>query len=133
VNDLTGENYILVETFSGAVENSPAEYLIRVDFYDIEEVKSTFVPQNGGRIEYDYIRKEAVRLKWSPLSALDPGAGSFGQALDGVRYKLVFSENQNAVLDSVCAIKRASSVYTVYEDIDGDNEYEVDLKSGIAT
>lgn len=56
---------------------------------------------------------------------------------EGVRYKLVFSENSDAVMDSVCAIKRygiaQSKVFTVYEDIDGDNEYITELPRGVDT
>lgn len=41
---------------------------------------------------------------------------------DGVRYKLVFSKNMYAVLDSVCAIKKAG-IYTITEDTDNDLEF----------
>jgi len=45
---------------------------------------------------------------------------------------LVFSPNPNAIMESVCAIKKAAglSVFTVYEDTDGDNEYIAELPRG---
>ena len=65
-----------------------------------------------------------MRLSWPPLASLS-------QNVTGVRYKLVFSESPDAVMDSVCAIKSGQSqVFTVYEDIDGDNAYDIELPRG---
>ena len=86
--------------------------MLRVDFYDsiLHGLQTTnyFMPQDGGRIHYEYLRRKGnVKISWGPLykvSLNDPLSTT--KSLEGVKYKLVFSENQNAVMDSVCAIKR---------------------------
>jgi hypothetical protein len=75
INDLEGENYILVESFSMS-SDTKIEYLIRVDFFDNTlhgmVMKNHYIPEDGGRIRYDYARnrKGNVRLNWSPLYSL---------------------------------------------------------------
>ena len=59
----------------------------------------------------------------------------FGQLSDvpNVRYKLVFSENPEAMLDSACAIKRNSHVYALYESKDQTTNYKTRLIPEVET
>lgn len=112
ISNLEGDNYILVESISPDPKTI-TEYMLRVDFIASNLhnmlMKTHYIPEDGGRIRIDYTRgrKGNVRLNWSPLYTLSfmdsPGNT---HRVEGVRYKLVFSENPDAVLDSVCAIKR---------------------------
>ena len=43
----------------------------------------------------------------------------------------MFSRNPQAVLDSVCAVKRSSSVFTVFEVIDGENAFVASLEPNV--
>ena len=143
INDLYGENYILVEAVTNDL-NSTFSYMVRVDFYNpalATQPKNIYVPANGGHIDYEYVRdtKGTVKLKWSPVLSLLPSVSStnsktnpaIGSGLSGVRYKLVFSDSQDAIMDSVCAIKSGQSeVFTVYDDVDGDNLFETQLPRG---
>ena len=90
-----------------------------------------FVASNNGRIEYEYLRgrKGEVRLSWDSLYSLGSDLANYKE-VSQVRYKLVFSNNSEAIMDSVCGIKAMSSAFTVYEDIDGDNEYVIALPRG---
>jgi hypothetical protein len=115
------EGYIIVEGFTKEV-SLDMEYYIRVDFLDTpaSHSQNPYMPANGGRITYKYVRgkKGEVKLSWSPLySALD------AEPVSNVRYKLIFSTNPDAVLDSVCALQATQDLYTVYEDLDGDNSF----------
>lgn len=70
-----------------------------------------------------------MQLKWGAVSSMDQLEGT-QQPVTGVRYKLVFSENPEAVMNSVCAIKMDSQVFTVFESADGALEYSVALPRG---
>ena len=143
-DDLDGEFYLLIETnYISSNNEGPTEYIVRVDFYDkglMHKVMLTnYIAEDGGAIRVEYPRemKGNVKLNWSPLYMMnffDPQASKIAE---GVRYKLVFSENSDAVMDSVCAIKRygiaQSKVFTIYEDIDGDNEFMAQLPRGVDT
>ena len=67
-----------------------------------------YVAEDGGHIRVEYPRsmKGNVRLNWSPLYMMDFLDPQASKVAEGVRYKLVFSDNSDAVMDSVCAIKR---------------------------
>ncbi len=43
---------------------------------------------------------------------------------------MIFSKEESAALDSVCAIKASGGTFTVYEDVDGDNKYAAQLPLG---
>ncbi len=47
-----------------------------------------------------------MRLSWGPLYKFSLTEFASDKPAEGVKYKLVFSENPNAMMDSVCAIKR---------------------------
>lgn len=99
---LTGDNYIFVEAFVDAL-NSNVSYTIKVDFSNEKQQllqKPLYFPSQSGRLSYEYVRdiKGTVRLTWPPLASTTTN-------VTGVRYKLVFSESGDAVMDSVCAIK----------------------------
>jgi hypothetical protein len=104
VQNIPDEAYILVESFTD-------EYMLRVDFHKsvLTQMLETnkYVPLNDGRIQYDYLeRKGNVRLSWGPLYKVALTEINTNKVVEGVKYKLVFSENPKAVMDSVCAIKR---------------------------
>jgi hypothetical protein len=135
IRGVAGEAYILVEAFTDDLE-SDHEYILRVDFLEREVLgfaNSLYMPMEDGRIEFEYMRgrKGNVLLRWKPLYSLDAMSN---KEVPGVRYKLLFSENPEAVMDSVCAIKLGaqlnSDVFTVYEQVDGSNEYVTTLPRG---
>lgn len=143
-DDLDGEFYLLVETNQISSNNeAPTEYIVRVDFFDkglLHKVMLTqYVAEDGGsiRVEYPITMKENVKLNWSPLYKMDFLDPQASKVAEGVRYKLVFSDNSDAVMDSVCAIKRygiaQSKVFTIYEDVDGDNQFMAHLPRGVDT
>jgi hypothetical protein len=100
-----------------------SEYIIKVNYLNGIEYtnKELYVPRDEGHIEFEYMRnkKGNVKVKWGPLQTYSPGT-SINTPIDNVRYKLVFSNNSRAVLDSACAIKRSSNVYTIYESSNND-------------
>jgi hypothetical protein len=54
-----------------------------------------YVAEDGGaiRVEYPIEMKENVKLNWSPLYMMDFMNPSASKVAEGVRYKLVFSDN----------------------------------------
>lgn len=124
--DVPGDSYVVVEAYTKDTA-ATMEYLLKVNFFDTpsSHKQNPYLPANGGQLTYKYLRgrKGNVLLSWSPLySALD------STPVTNVRYKLVFSTDPDAVLDSVCALRATDSdIYTVYEDVDGDNEHVIEL------
>jgi uncharacterized membrane protein len=74
--------------------------------------------------------KGTVLLSWSSVHSLYSKVGSESKEVSGVRYKLIFSKEKGAAMDSVCAIKASGGTFTVYEDVDGDNKYAAQLPLG---
>ncbi|CDW78315.1 UNKNOWN [Stylonychia lemnae] len=129
ISNLTREYFIVVEPFQVLDRSQKLETEFMI-FYEVtesqqkmKEIQSNYIAENFGQIQYEQQKDSqgSIKLSWGDLYTKQVGQDS--QRINGVKYKLIKTNDLSVQLGHICAVKHLKEFKILIDESEGVNTF----------